>query len=60
VETEADGDDDDEYELEEVDIDGVTYCMCNENGKIYELTADGDVGNRVGIFVDGEAVFLKK
>lgn len=62
VETEAEksDNDDDEYELEEVDIDGVTYCMCNENGKIYELTTDGDVGNRVGVFVDGEAIFLKK
>jgi hypothetical protein len=51
--------DDEEYELEEVEIDGVTYCTCNENGKIYELIDGGDVGKRVGRFKDGVAVFKK-
>ena len=42
----------------EIDIDDVTYCTNNEeNGFIYELTEDGDVGEKVGYLKDGEPFF---
>ena len=47
-----------EEELIEIDIDDVTYCTNNEeNGFIYELTEDGDVGDKVGYLKDGEPFF---
>jgi hypothetical protein len=42
----------------EIDIDDITYCTNNEeNGFIYELTEDGDVGDKVGYLKDGEPFF---
>ena len=42
----------------EIDIDDVTYCTNNEeNGFIYQLTEDGDVGDKVGYLKDGEPFF---
>ena len=36
---------------EEIEIDDITYCTNDdENGFIYELGKDGDVGKRVGFF----------
>jgi len=47
-----------EEEFIEIDIDDVTYCTNNEeNGFIYELTEDGDVGEKVGYLKDGEPFF---
>ena len=47
-----------EEELIEIDIDDVTYCTNNEeNGFIYEVTEDGDVGEKVGYLKDGEPFF---
>jgi hypothetical protein len=48
----------DEEELIEIEIDGVTYCTENDdNGFIYELDNDGNVGETVGYLKDGEPFF---
>ena len=48
----------DEEELFEIEIDDITYCTNNEeNGFIYELTEDGEVGKKVGFIKDGEPDF---
>ena len=47
-----------EEELFEIDIDDTTYCTNNdENGFIYILTEDGDVGEKVGYFKESEPFF---
>jgi len=52
-EVEADEDED----IFEIDIDDVTYCTNNEeNGFIYELK-DGEMGDKIGYFKDGEPFF---
>ena len=54
VETEAS----EEEELFEIEIDDVTYCTNNEeNGFIYQLTEDGDVGEKVGYLKEVEPFF---
>jgi hypothetical protein len=51
-------DDDDEEELIEIEIDDITYCTNNEeNGIIYELDKEGNVGKRVGCLKEGDAYF---
>ena len=62
VASEAEEEEEEEEEAEEefieIDIDDVTYCTNNEeNGFIYELTEDGDVGDKVGYLKDGEPFF---
>jgi hypothetical protein len=63
VETETkdtivDVDEEEEEELFEIEIDDVTYCTNNEeNGMIYELDKEGNVGNKVGYLKEGEAYF---
>jgi hypothetical protein len=62
TENEEDKNDDkekeEEEELFEIEIDDITYCSNNEdNGFIYELNEDGDVGNKVGYLKDGEPFF---
>jgi hypothetical protein len=63
VETEASEEEEkeleeEEEELMEIEIDDITYATNNdENGFIYEMTEDGDVGNKVGYFKDGEPFF---
>jgi hypothetical protein len=50
--------DDDDEELFEIEIDGVSYCTGDEDkGIIYELTADGEVGKKVGYLKGGEPFF---
>jgi hypothetical protein len=50
--------DNEEEELFEIEIDDVTYFTSDENnGILYEITSDGDVGNKVGIIKDGEPFF---
>jgi hypothetical protein len=57
-EEEKDENEDAEEELIEIEIDGVTYCTENEdNGFIYELDSDGNVGETVGYLKDGEPFF---
>ncbi len=47
-----------EEEVFEIEIDDVTYFATGEeNGILYEMTADGDVGKKVGIIKDGEPIF---
>ena len=56
VESVAEAEEDEEYI--EIDIDDITYCTNNEeNGFIYQLTEDGDVGDKVGYLKDGEPFF---
>lgn len=47
----------DEEELFEVEIDDVTYLASDdENGILYEITSNGDPGNKIGIIKDGEPI----
>jgi hypothetical protein len=49
---------DEQEEVEEIEIDDVTYFTNDEeNGFIYEATADEEVGDKVGYFKDGEPLF---
>ena len=55
---EDDEDDEEEEELIEIEIDDVTYCTNDENnGLIYELDEEGNVGEKIGYLKDGEAYF---
>jgi hypothetical protein len=50
-----------EEEVEEVLIKGKAYYTTNKlNGAIYEKTADEDIGDEIGVFKDGKAIFHKK
>ena len=54
-EEEVEEEDEEVFELE---IDDVTYFATDEeNGIIYEMTSDGDIGKKVGIIKDGEPIF---
>ena len=47
-----------EEEVFEIEIDDVTYFATDEeNGILYEVTKDGDIGAKVGIIKDGEPIF---
>ena len=47
-----------EEEVFEIEIDDVTYFATHEeNGILYEITSDGDVGKKIGIIKDGEPIF---
>jgi hypothetical protein len=47
-----------EEELVEIEIDDITYCTNDEeNGFIYELSEEGEVGEKVGYLKDGEPFF---
>ena len=51
-------DEDEEQELIEIEIDDVLYCTENEeNGFIYEIDEEGNVGEPVGYFKNGEPFF---
>jgi|LauGreDrversion4_1035100.scaffolds.fasta_scaffold01656_5 hypothetical protein len=57
-EVEEEEEEEEEEEFLEIDIDDITYCTNNEeNGFIYELKEDGDVGNKVGYLKEGEPFF---
>ena len=57
-EEEEQEEEDEEEEVFEIEIDDVTYYATHEeNGILYEMTADGDIGNKVGIIKDGEPIF---
>lgn len=56
---EVEVEEEEEVEFEEVVIKGVTYCTNDaQNGEIYAVTEDGELGDMVGNFVKGKAVFL--
>ena len=64
-ETEQDEDNgaeaEDDEELFEIEIDDKTYCTNNEqNGFIWELTEDGEQGEKIGYLEDGEAYFYEE
>jgi hypothetical protein len=47
-----------EEEFFEIEIDDTVYCTNNEeNGLIYELSSDGELGEKIGYFKDGEPIF---
>jgi hypothetical protein len=50
--------DEEEEEVFEIEIDDTTYyATSEENGILYEVTKDGEVGKKVGIIKDGEPIF---
>ena len=52
-------DEEEEEEVFEIEIDDVTYyATSEENGILYEVDADGEVGKKVGIIKDGEPIFI--
>ncbi len=56
-EAEAEAEEEEE-EVFEIEIDDVTYFATGEeNGILYEMTSDGDIGKKVGIIKDGEPIF---
>ena len=58
VETETEEAVAEDEEFFEIEIDDVTFCTNDEeNGLIYELTEDGEVGDKVGYLKDGEPFF---
>jgi hypothetical protein len=58
TETKEPEEEEEEEELIEIEIDDVTYCTNNEeNGIIYELDKEGNVGKRVGCLKEGDAYF---
>ena len=51
----------DETEVYEVTIRSKKYFTTDQqNGKIYEIDSEGEVGNEIGKFVNGTSVFNKK
>jgi hypothetical protein len=61
VEVEEQEEVEEEEDLYEIKINGVKYATNNEqNGLIYELVFDGDVGDVVGAFKNGKPHFNKK
>jgi hypothetical protein len=50
--------DNDEDEVFEIEIDDITYFTTDEeNGILYEVDSDGEVGKKVGIIKNGEPIF---
>ena len=58
VKEEEEEDEEDSEEVFEIEIDDVTYFATDEeNGILYEVDKDGEVGKKVGIIKDGEPIF---
>ena len=50
----------DDGELFEIEIDDKTYCTTDDqNGFIWELTEDGEQGEKIGYLKDGDAFFYE-
>jgi hypothetical protein len=50
----------DDEELFEIEIDDKTYCTTDDqNGFIWELTEDGEQGEKIGYFENGDAYFYE-
>ena len=59
-EAEEEAEEEEEEEVFETTINGKAYYTTNEkNGVIYAIMPDEDIGDEVGNFVSGKAVFLK-
>ena len=57
-EEESEEEESEEEEVFEIEIDDKTYFATHEeNGILYEVTSDGEVGKKVGIIKDGEPIF---
>lgn len=51
-------DEQEEEEVFEIEIDDIPYFVTDEeNGILYEITSDGDIGKKVGIIKNGEPIF---
>uniref|UniRef100_A0A6C0ERG4 Uncharacterized protein n=1 Tax=viral metagenome TaxID=1070528 RepID=A0A6C0ERG4_9ZZZZ len=49
-----------EEEFFEIEIDDITYCTNNEdNGFIFELNEDGEIGKKIGYFKESEPFFYE-
>lgn len=58
VEAKVESKEDEEEEVFEIEIDDVTYyATSEENGILYAVDKDGEVGKQVGIIKDGEPIF---
>ena len=59
IETEkSDCEEEEEEELFEIEIDDKTYCTNDEeNGFIYELNEEGEIGIKIGYLKEGEPFF---
>ena len=58
VDQKVEEDEDDEEEVFEIEIDDITYYATGEeNGILYSVDDDGEVGKQVGIIKDGEPIF---
>ena len=57
--SETEAEEEEEEEVFEIEIDDVTYyATSEENGILYEVDSDGEVGKKVGIIKDGEPIFV--
>ena len=55
---EAEAEEESEEEVFEIEIDDITYFATDEeNGILYEVDSEGEVGKQVGIIKDGEPIF---
>jgi hypothetical protein len=60
IETETKEEEEDEEELFEIEIDDKTYCTNDDqNGFIWELTEDGEQGDKIGYLKEGDAYFYE-
>jgi len=58
---EAEPEPEEDGEVYEITIAGKAYYTTNgQNGKIYAIDADEEVGDEIGVFVNGKATFHKK
>ena len=58
IEVEDEAEVEDEEEVFEIEIDDITYYATGEeNGILYAVDDDGEVGKQVGIIKDGEPIF---
>ena len=57
-EDEKEEEEEEEEDVFEIEIDDVTYFATGEeNGILYEMISDGEIGKKVGIIKDGEPIF---
>jgi hypothetical protein len=60
VEEKPPSEEEDDVELFEIEIDDKTYCTTDDqNGFIWELTEDGEQGEKIGYFENGDAYFYE-
>jgi hypothetical protein len=60
VQEKSPSEEEDDGELFEIEIDDKTYCTNDDqNGFIWELTEDGEQGEKIGYLKDGDAYFYE-